>query len=972
MKYEQKVGVTAVQLALALLASSAMISAHAQQAQDADVHVEKVYVTGSNIKTIDAETASPVQIIKREDIARQGVTNISDLIANTAASSSQGNLTDISGNGSFAPGGSEVSLRNLGAQSTLVLVNGRRIASFGFANFTEVFSNVDSIPIDAVERVEILKSGASAIYGSDAVAGVINIITRQNFQGVEVNADGQKSLQSHTFGTNKASITAGFGDYANDGFNILVNADVFKRQSVMWSDVQQYTNPSLISTSSAYGALSTYSHGNLIDGANSAPLPGCDPSLIQGGLCKYNRSQQSQAVPDANRINFYSTGTFNLGGGTQAFTEVSLSRGKTDYIAPVPLYGAQAPVTWGNPSTGQPLTFNYLGLSLNDPINTTGDDGSELRFRFLDAPSYNDVVGTQYRVLGGLRGTVNAFDWETAAGIMGSKVTSTTQGAFSSSGFIQEIGNYNNFYPNSNPNVGLSYNATDPNFFNQPGGYRAGGQNSATVLNTLFPKFVSTGQTQAEFVDAKITGPIYSLPAGQINVAIGGELRHESMILGDSNNLQTGDIVGYGISEANSSRNIESLYSEFNIPVLKNFEVIPALRLDKYPNLSSHFSPKLAALYSPTDSLKIRASLEHGFRAPNLIESANSKKFAFDSGVQDPLRCAQATQLSNDLYTAANNPALTPTQASLIAARALAVQGNECSVSVPDQVSNNPELKPETAKSYSLGLVFEPVKGYATSVDFFSIDRSNVIGLQGAQQLVNDAATGNTPAGSTVIRRPLNTAADQSFSSNDPALGGQNDFTVYGVNSGSLQQIVRAMQNISEQKTSGLDIAFQGKQSLGEYGNFREILDSTYTLKFYDTSVSTLSDNLVGSYLIPHFAGSLTLVWDFKKFSNSLRFNYTGGYNEQAGLPDTAWNLAGCAGNNLTAAQCRVASNRTTDYAISYTGIQNLTLGLNIINLFQQKAPVDVKAFGVGATFGTNMQDAEGRMLNLSVNYKFK
>ncbi|TDK66076.1 TonB-dependent receptor [Sapientia aquatica] len=960
-----------IQLAVAMLVGGFAVGAYAQQAQESDKQVEKVFITGSNIKTIDSETASPLQILKREDIVRQGVTNVSDLIANISASSSQGNLTDIGGSNSFAPGGTEASLRNLGAQSTLVLVNGRRIATFGFANFTEVFSNVDSIPIDAVERVEVLKSGASAIYGSDAVAGVINIITRQNYQGVEVSADTQKSIQSHKFGTSKASITAGFGDYANDGFNVLVNADLFKRQSVMWSEVQQYTNPALIATSPNFGALSTYSHGNLIDGANSTPLPGCDPGLIRGGLCKYNRSQQYQAIPEATRSNFYSTGTFNLGDGTQAFAEVSYSKGKTNYISPVPLYGAQSPTTWGNPSTGQPLTFNYLGLAANDPINTTGDDGAEIRLRFLDAPSYNNVEGTQYRVLGGLRGSFKAFDWEAAAGVMGSKVTSTSQGTFSSSGFIKEIGDYNNFYGNTNPNVGLSYNATDPNFFNQPGGYRAGGTNSASVLNTLFPVYFSTGKTQAEFADAKISGPIYNLPAGPINVAFGAELRHESMVLDDSNNLKTGDIVGYGISEANSSRNIESVYSEFSIPVLKNLEVTPALRLDKFPNLSAHFSPKLAALYSPTDSLKFRATIEHGFRAPNLIESANSLKFAFDPGVQDPLRCAAATQLQNDLNKAAANPALTAQQAALISARALAVQGNECSASIPDEVKNNPGLKPETSKSYSLGIVFEPVKGYATTLDFFSIDRSNVIGLQGAQQLLNQASVGATPAGSIVNRRPFNTAADQSFLSNDAALGGQNDFTTYGVTAGAVQDIIRAMQNISEQKTSGIDIAFLGKQSLGQFGSLRETLDGTYTLKFYDTSVSTLSDNLVGSYYIPHFAANFTLVWDFKSFSNSLRYNYTGGFSEQAGQQDTNWNAAGCAANNLTPAQCHVASHRTTDYAISYNGIKNLTLGLNVINVFQQKAPIDIKGFGLGATYGTNLQDAQGRILNLSANYKF-
>ncbi|MET3109398.1 iron complex outermembrane receptor protein [Oxalobacteraceae bacterium GrIS 1.18] len=972
MVYKQRVVITSIQLALAVMAGTTLMSAYAQQSQETDGNVVKVLITGSNIKTIDSETASPVQVIKHDDIVRQGVTNVSDLVSNISASSSQGNLTDISGSNSFAPGGSAVSLRNLGEQSTLVLVNGRRIATYGFADFTGLFSNVDTIPIDAVERVEILKSGASAIYGSDAVAGVINIITRQNYQGVSVNADAQRSLQSHSFGTNKASITAGFGDYDSDGYNILVNADIFKRQSVMWSQVIQYTNPDLTRTSSNWGKLSTFSHGNLIGANTSEPLPGCPPDLIQGGLCKYNRAQQFQAVPESQRANFYSTGTFNLGGGTQAFAEVSLSKSKTSYISPVQTYGAGSPITWGNPITGKPLTFNYLGLAPNDPVNLTGDDGTEIRLRFLDAPSYGKIDGTQFRVLGGLRGNLDKFDWEAAAGVMGSKVTSTSQGQFSSSGFIKEIGDYNNFYGNNNAGTSLSYTATDPNFFNQPGGYRVGGLNSAAVLNTLFPVYTSTGKNQAEFADAKITGPIYSLPAGTINIALGGEVRHESMNLGVSDNQQTGDIVGLGTSVADSSRNIESLYTELNIPAMKQLEVVGALRMDKYPNVTAHFSPKLALLYTPVDSLKVRASLEHGFRAPNLVESANSTKFAFDPGTSDPLRCLQAQQLQTDLNNAAANPALTPTQASLISARALAVTGNECTASTPDQVKNNPGLKPETSKSYSFGLIFEPVKGYAATADYFNIDRSNVIGLQTAQALLALDAKGMTPAGSKVNRVPLNQNADQSFQANDAALGGQNDFTQYGVTAGAIQDIVRGLQNISEQKTSGIDISFQGNQKLGELGTLREILDGTYTLSFYDTSVSTLSDNLVGTYGIPHAAANFTLVWDFKNFSNSLRYNYTGGYELQAGQSDAQWSISGCAAVNFSPSQCRVASNRTTDYAISYTGIKNLVLGMNIMNLFQQKASADLRNFGVGSAVPSNLQDAQGRMLNLSVNYQFK
>lgn len=316
IKLQKQIALHRNELFLLSLVPALLSNAIAQQAStDGDDKAAKVVVTGSNIKRIDVETASPVQVITRADIQRQGVTNVADLISN--ASASTGGLGDIGGSNSFAPGASNVSLRNLGTQSTLILVNGRRIASYGFANFTDVFSNVDSIPIDAIERVEILKSGASAIYGSDAVAGVINIITRQNFQGVELSADATKSLQSHTFGNNKMAITAGFGNLDTDKYNILVNADYLYRQNVMWTNLLKYTNPALSSISKGFGTYSSYSTpGNFdLDGSNFVPVTGCNPSLLIGGLCKYNRYSRFQAVPESDRANLYVTGTFKLGGG---------------------------------------------------------------------------------------------------------------------------------------------------------------------------------------------------------------------------------------------------------------------------------------------------------------------------------------------------------------------------------------------------------------------------------------------------------------------------------------------------------------------------------------------------------------------------------------------------------------------------------------------------------------------------------
>jgi iron complex outermembrane receptor protein len=183
---------------------------------------------------------------------------------------------------------------------------------------------------------------------------------------------------------------------------------------------------------------------------------------------------------------------------------------------------------------------------------------------------------------------------------------------------------------------------------------------------------------------------------------------------------------------------------------------------------------------------------------------------------------------------------------------------------------------------------------------------------------------------------------------------------------------VQNLQNISQQSTSGVDIAFKGIQSLGTWGKLSGVLDGTYTATYYDTSISTSTENLVGQYGFPHFVANFTTIWDFHDFSNSLRYNYSGGFETQQGQSDTNWNISGCVAQGFLASQCHVSSTRTTDYALFYTGVKNLSLGMNIINVFQQKGPPDFRAFGSYGLFPVNTQDAMGRMLRVSLNYKFK
>ena len=953
-KIALKQGVIAVALTLA--------SSHVVLAQDSDSAgkpIEKVLVTGSNLKRIDTETATPVQILKHEDIVRLGVNSVKEALETLTAST--GALSDIGGSNSFAGGASAVSLRNLGKQSTLVLLNSRRVAPYALADYNEVFTNLDSLPLDAIERIEVLRNGGSAIYGSDAVAGVINIITRSDYQGVQVRSSYDQSVAHEQFNTKTASITAGVGDFSTDKYNVLANLEVFKRGEVLWRDVVDHINPTYGQKFSAVapgsglmfgsrGAPSTFSYpGNLI---GQGAVPGCT-TLNAAGLCVYDRFSRFEAVPQADRVNALLSGKLNLGGGTESFSEVLFSHTKTTYTNAFGTYGSTNPDTiWGNPSTGQGKDFTYQYLPSTNPLNHSGQD-IELRYRWADAPAYRETSSDQYRVLTGLKGQWSTFDWESAVGIMGSKTKDRTYGSLSDSGFIKEVGDYTKVDPNTG-------SVLDPNFFNH--GYKIGQKNSADVLNTLFPAQGYDGKITQYFADAKLSGEVGKIDGRAIGLAVGMELRHEKFQITPTDNLLSGDIVGYGVSSADASRTTEAAFTEINLPLTSTLEAVGAARVDKFPGFKTHASPKVSARWEVTPTLLFRGTLESGFRAPNLTESAQSTKFAFDNGVVDPKRCDQAQALSNDLQAQAKAlPASDPNKALLLA-RADTVQGRECAAGVASIVRNNPNLKPETTHSGTIGFVIEPIKGTSISLDYWNIQRKDEIGLKSTDDLL--AAEADQAPG-VINRLPL--SADKTFTAAEQAK--------YGVTAGPLASTSGEFLNVSRTKTSGLDLSANSRIPT-RFGRLDLSANATYLLdlKNFSSSLNSFGDNLAGRYGYSKISANVGASIQTGNFSNSLRLNYQSKTSLNTDYFDTTYTQAGCAAKKWSADDCQVKAYERLDYNVNYTGIKDLTLSMFIRNVTNRRPPVDLRAFNAsgGGVIPQDTSDVTGRAVRLTAEYKFR
>lgn len=922
---------------------------------------QRVEVTGTNIKRIDLETASPVQIITREEIRQSGSSSVRELLERLTAST-VGSLSDINGSNSFASGASSADLRNLGKASTLVLFNSRRVAPYALADFNEVFTNLDSLPISAVDRIEILRSGASAIYGSDAVAGVINIITRKDYSGIEVSAAHQRSETSGRFQQSVASITAGKGSLDKDGFNILANLEVFKRESVMWRDVMEHINPVRLSSGAVPATfnaqLSTYSYpGNLI-GPNG-PITGataqCPANLVVGGLCRFDRFERFQALPEANRVNGLLSGRMRLGGGAELYSELLLSRTETTYQSPYTAYGDDdaggvTPFTvWGDPTTNGSQLFYARRLPAGHPLNPTGGDVG-FRYRFTDAPSQNAVEATSYRWITGLTGRLGAMDYDVSLGFLGAKAADRTQGRFSKSGFIATIGDY-------------TADTIPSDFFNKPGGYRIGEVNSAGVVNRLFPVFGSDGKVTQTVLDGKLTGELASLtlPGGPVRWAAGADLRHETFAITPTANLAAGDIVGFGLSRTKGSRNFWSAYGEFDLPISKTLDAQLAARLDKYPNLSANISPKLGLTWRANDMLLLRSSVETGFRAPNLTETAPSVKFAFNNGTLDPKRCDQAVLLATDLRTRAEAPATSSADKALLEARADKVEGDECQAGVAAIVANNPSLKPEKSRSFSLGFALQPTNKISMTLDYWQIERRAEIDIKTAEELLAIEG-GALPPGSTILRRALD-GADQSFTLAEQAQ--------YGVTAGSLSAIQRSFENLFKTKTSGIDVGFELRENL-PFGDLKVTGLGTYLLSYREFvgADNRYGDNLAGRYARPRVNATLDFALTTGAWRNVVTLRHSSGYGLAGDYNDGEGNAAWCAAR-AWAKPCFVAPLTTVDYGVSWTGVKGLTLSLYLQNLGNKFEPIDFRAQQRGSVIPDEPNDAKRRTWRLRAEYAF-
>lgn len=594
-------------------------------AQGPDGDREEIVVIGSRIPRGDFESPNPVDLVDRQLIEKSGYSNLQQLLEKVPANGNGAFSTRGNNQDSTANGAASISLRGLGADATLVLVNGRRVAISPFAeSITTNFVDINSIPVSAIERVEILKDGASAVYGSDAVAGVVNIVLRKDFRGVELGASYGNTTDSD-YQESNISAMWGAGD---DDSNVTLIFDYFKNDTLFNTD---------------RGSLGTANHeaqggfdlrssrsfpGRFIVDGTTMIDPACPPERTAGQTCLFDYAPFNLLIPEAERTGFMLLGHQGLGADVELFTEIAVQHNNS--IA----QGAPTPL---DESALLTVPANHPGSPFAGA--TTIDIG---RFRTVDAgPRQWDIETDNLRGVLGLRGTIgDGWNWEVAAQRARSESEQTGD---RSQGWVR---------------IDFLQTEIDAFRYNPFGGVT----NPQSVIDAITTSLVRRGTADLTMYDAQISGELFDMANDAVRMAAGLEYRDESVSDVPDDQFQRGLIFGTEAVSAAAARDNWSAFVEFSVPLLESLELSLAGRYDDYSDFGDTTNPKVAVRWTPVDAVALRASWGTGFRAPSLAQiglgpSQESQFFEDTLGCADnPVYCGALDYLI--LFS--GNPALQP------------------------------------------------------------------------------------------------------------------------------------------------------------------------------------------------------------------------------------------------------------------------------------------------------------------------
>jgi iron complex outermembrane receptor protein len=937
-------------IATGALSVAAMNPAIAQT--DAPAAVQRVVVTGSLISRADSETPTPVQVLTAADIQRSGKTSVAELLADLASNGAGTLGTGFSG--AFANGATGISLRGLTVGATLVLVDGHRVAPYPLSDDAQrSFVDVSSIPFDAIDHIDILKSGASSLYGSDAIAGVVNIVLKKNINGTRFSAESGKT--QHGGGkTNRASFSTGFGDLDADGYNAFATAEWRRQDAIKVSDRDNFgwdnrdwrsrggndlrlgvptsLNGNLVATNSPF----LYNPAGAGGANNAANFQFLDPSacnytLYRAGGCAI-RDTTSNIQPATENVNVLVGVTKKLGNDWELALKGSMFQRNSINNRGLPL--TYSPTTFaGSTSLNNGVLTTGIGrvASTLIPVGVAGNQlGAPARLYGyvpgIDPQVTRDNTAKTTRFSADLKGS--ALGWELSAAGGLTKVTTDID----YSGYLDRAALY----------AAINNGTWNPL-----------GNNSPALVNTVAPRFSNSLESTLNYADVVANRDLMQLGAGPLSAAVGVHWHKREQNSPPSALTLSGQVANTDAFVIGKETNT-AIFGELRATPIQNLELDLSSRYDHYDTYGNSFTPSASFKWTPSKQVGFRGNVAKGFRAPNPAEVGNAGSFFTFNVINDPINCKGGKNTN-----------------------AGSVVTGACALAPPYvQVTDNKNLAPEKSTSYTFGIIVEPVKGLNATLDYYNIEVKN--------QIVTSA--GNDPTFSPDFVRGPATPVDIS--------NGDGTSHVGVPEVGPIIYAKSPYINLGSTKTSGIeaDVSYRWRLA-GDMGTLKANLSAAHTFSYISESAGvsyqlagTQGPSVVGGATgNPKDRAQFTLGWIRGPLDVNATVNYTSsfsGLDPSVGGTDCASSAADVGGRtyfqNLTQPEvyCHVASFTTTNLNVQYKISSNLTLKGSILNLFDKQPPYNVSTYGnAGAQTSYNASlhqaGAIGRFFSLGLNYTF-
>ncbi|WP_423821698.1 TonB-dependent receptor [Salinisphaera sp. SPP-AMP-43] len=773
-----------------------------------------IAVTGTAIARTDAATALPVTTLDADALQEQGITSTAQLLQELTDNSTSNGIGASTGNTPAASqgGAAYANLRGLGPSKTLVLLNGRRLGNNAF-NGGAV--DLNTIPFAAIDRVEILRDGASAIYGTDAIGGVINFITKKDLDGGSLHA--QYQLPTRDGGGNSSDLSASFGkgNLKKDGWNVMAVLSHQEQDAISTND-RGFVKPldDRINFVSSFPYPANYYQGARV--GNPAAADGCSgPGLVPGdgsSYCYFNFTPYgTQVQQKTKKSSFFGRGAWQITPNHQ----VSLS-----YLWSHTNSRAQAaPAPSSNYPEIQPGTRFYPGNGVV-PDNVGLDASQPVSVRYRAVPlgpritlNKNDYM----RAVMDFRGHFGGFHYDSALSFNQSQTDVDLDGGNTDNDALERAFNAGLLNPFS----------TDP----------LSDQARAALNDAETVGRVETDKGQVYTWDGKLSHQLGDwFGAGASALALGAQYRHETLKLNvDGDIARAAPAQEYSEARVDASRNVEGVYGELNVPILKNLELDAAARYDNYEDVGDTVNPKVSLRYQPWHALVLRASYSEGFHAPTLYDLYRPQVIG-----------ATPTQLDDPVLCPGGNPA------------AGGVRGRDCSQQFDQQSGGNPDLAPEKSKSWSAGFVLQPVKYVSLSVDFWAVELTQQI----------------SQASPTYIFNHYDAYADRFVRNDD----------------GAIDYYQNVQANLGKTETNGEDVQLHFGLPT-DTGTYTLDIKGTYINK-YDSQQAPGADYIdnVDNYangVIFRWKHKVTLGWHKGAWAASVINHFQTGYHDYQPSPDT-------------------------------------------------------------------------------------